>query len=117
MNNNIQKTNSLIVLEHEIVEKTKEFLQKLSQKYKEAKVQVYSPVGVVVKSQDQQNAFAVAYEQDHFVIVAPNGTKESAKLYGNWEEAINNVRKFLKENCTNTAHSQFLLTEYRKVSL
>lgn len=112
-NTKTEETTAVIVPEHEIVHKTKEFLQKLSRKYKEAQIHVYSPVGVVLQSQDEENAFAVAYERDHFVIVAPNGTQESARLYGNWDEAISNVRQFLLKKCANAEQCAFVLTEYK----
>lgn len=105
-----EKTTSILVEEKEVVAKTKELLEKISKKYKKATVSVYSPVGVVLKPAEGED-FAVAYEREKYVIVSPNGKKESAKLYGNWHEALSYIRRILNEQGKNT---QFLLAEYRQ---
>jgi hypothetical protein len=104
------KSTSIIVEEKDVMSKTKELLEKISQKYKKAELTVYSPVGVVLKTADNEENYAVAYEREKFVIVSHNGTKESAKLYGNWHEALSYVRRLLIEQGKST---QFLLAEYR----
>lgn len=103
------KTTSIIVEEKDVVSKTKEFLEKISKKNKNAEVNVYSPVGVVLKSADSEDNYAVAYEREKFVIVSHKGTTESAKLYGNWHEALAYVQRILNEQSKST---QFLLAEY-----
>jgi hypothetical protein len=104
------ETTSIIVEENEVVAKTKEFLESISKKYKKAELNVYSPVGVVLKPADSDENYAVAYEREKFVIVSHNGTTESAKLYGNWQEALSYVRRILNQEGKST---QFLLAEYR----
>lgn len=107
------KTTSVIVSENEVVSKTKEFLEKISKKYKKAELSVYEPVGVVVKAEADEENFAVAYEREKFVIVSHKGKNESAKLYGNWHEAISYVQRLLNEAGKNT---RFLLAEYKFAS-
>jgi hypothetical protein len=103
-------TTSILVEEKDVVLKTKEFLDKISKKYKKAELNVYSPVGVVLKPADNDEHYAVAYEREKFVIVSHNGSSESAKLYGNWHEALSYVRRLLIEQGKST---QFVLAEYR----
>lgn len=103
-------TTSILVEEHDVVAKTKEFLAKISKKNKNAELNVYSPVGVVLKPADSDDNYAVAYEREKFVIVSHNGTTESAKLYGNWHEALSYVRRVLNGEGKNT---RFLLAEYK----
>ena len=74
------QTTAIIVDEKEISKKIKEFLKQISK--------AYSPPGIILSTTDEKDGFTVAYEKDKFVIVAPNGTIASAKLYGNWDEAL-----------------------------
>ena len=106
------KTTALIVDEQDIVKKTKELLKKLAKKSQEAKIDMYKHIGVVLKSADKQDRYAVAYEREQYVIVAQNGTAETARLYGNWDEAISYVHKFLHGDCTEQEKSSFLIDEY-----
>ncbi len=103
------KTTSIIVEEKEVLSKTKEFLEKLAKTHKQAEVNVYSPVGVVLKSETDEENFAVAYEREKFVIVSHKGTSESARLYGNWQDAITCAQRILNGTGKNT---RFLLTQY-----
>jgi hypothetical protein len=104
------RTTSIIVEEKEVISKTKEFLEKISKKYKEAELNVYSPVGVVLKSADNEDNYAVAYEREKFVIVSHKGKSESAKLYGNWQEAISGAQRILSGAGKKT---RFVLAEYQ----
>lgn len=103
-------STSILVEEQEVVSKTKEFLEKISKKNKQAELNVYSPIGVVLKSAETDDNYAVAYEREKFVIVSHKGTSESAKLYGNWHEALSYVKRILNEQGKKT---RFLLAEYR----
>lgn len=103
------KTTSIIVEEKEVISKTKEFLETISKKYKKAELNIYSPVGVVLKAEDDDENYAVAYEREKFVIVAHKGTTESAKLYGNWHEAIACAQRILSGTGKST---RFLVAEY-----
>ena len=107
------KTTSIIVEEKDVLSKTKEFLEKLSKNHKQAEVNVYSPVGVVLKSEKDAENYAVAYEREKFVIVSHKGTRESARLYGNWQDAITHVQRILNGEGGNT---RFLLEEYQHPS-
>ena len=102
----------VIVDESKLVSTTKAFLKKLSKKYTEAKIQIYTPLGVVLQSPDKKTNYAVAYEEEKFVIVAPNGTRESAKLYGNWDEALRYTQKLLSQQ----KKTKIILSHYQNLS-
>ena len=110
------KTASVIVDEKEVVEKTKEFLEKIAKEHKKTTVNVYYPLGVVLKATDekeeQEYAYAVAYEKEKFVIVVPNGTAESAKLYGNWNEALTCAKKILAEKHSPDKKIRIIVDQY-----
>lgn len=109
-----QQTSSFVVHEKDVLSKTQELLKSLKAN-QNAQVSVYEPVGVVLKPAEGNatDSYAVAYEREKFVLVAPNGTHEEAKAYGNWEEAISSVKRLLTTANTST----LILTQYKGVSL
>jgi hypothetical protein len=106
-------SKAIVVAEKDVIHRTKELLQKLMKKHDKANVEVYTPVRVVLKATDDEKNFAVAYEREKFVIVAPKGTETDARAYGNWEEAINFIKRTL--SCAKT--SNLILAQYRDTSL
>jgi|GEM_PF-6691708 len=104
-------TTSIVIDEDDVVQKTKEFLEKIAKSYKSATVNVYHPLGVVLKSEDK-NYSAVAYEKEKYVIVAPNGTKTAAKLYGNWNEALAFAQKLLTPKKNHEKKTRIVLAQY-----
>lgn len=116
-NNSVtNQTTSIVVDEKDIVQKTKAFLEKIVNSHKEATVDVYSPLGVVLQTDDddQHRGYAVAYEHEKFVVVAPNGTTETAKAYGNWDEALNFAKRLLIKECNFEKTTRITLAEYNK---
>jgi hypothetical protein len=109
-----KNATAMIVEEHEVLEKAQELLKQLAKTHKKARVNVYYPLGIVLRDADAttNKEYAVAYEKEKFIIVAPNGTHESAQLYGNWQEALNYAKKIL--NCPISAEkkSRFMLSQY-----
>ena len=105
------KVTSIVIDEADVVRKTKEFLKKLAKLHKNATVHVYSPLGVVLKAEDN-NYSAVAYEKEKYVIVEPNGASASAKLYGNWNEALTCAQKLLTPEKNNEKKSRIVLAQY-----
>jgi len=99
MNNNI----SLKIDHTEFVQKTKEFLKNVAKN---------SPLGITLQTTDN-DVHAVVYEAERFVIVVPGGTKESAKLYGNWNEALLYTQRLLKEKCHAQNITHLVLTQYK----
>lgn len=97
------QTTAIIVDEKDVLEKSKQFLKQISKKY--------SPLGVVLSTTDEKDGFTVAYEKDKFVIVAPNGTASSAKLYGNWDEALACAQKILSGRDPQKKN-RFVLAQY-----
>jgi hypothetical protein len=110
------ETSSIIIDEKDVVEKTKEFLEKIATAYKNAEVNVYHPLGIVLKAADneQEYAHAVAYEKEKFVIVEPNGTSDAAKLYGDWNEAIACAQRLLTGTRDPNKKIRFILDKYIK---
>lgn len=98
------QTTAIIVDEKDVLKKAKEFLKQISKKY--------SPLGVILSTSDEKDGFTVAYEKDKFVIVAPNGTQSSAKLYGNWDEALACAQKLLNGQCDTQKKNHFVLAQY-----
>ena len=98
------KTTAIVVDEKDVLKKTKEFLKNISRQY--------SPLGVVLSTTDENAGFTIAYEKDKFVIVAPNGTTSSAKLYGNWDEALACAQKFLSDKSSSQKKNHFVLAQY-----
>ena len=97
------QTTAIVVDEKDVLKKTKEFLKQISKNY--------SALGVMLSTTDSENGFTVAYEKENFVIVAPNGTIATAKLYGNWDEALNYAQRFLSGKCSEKK-SRIVLTQY-----
>lgn len=108
------QTTTHVVDEKDVLTKTKELLKELKA-HKKAEVNIYEPVGVVLKPAegDAQESYAVAYEREQLIVVAPNGTHEEAKAYGNWEEAINCAKRLLTTGKSTT----LILTQYKGVTL
>ncbi len=52
----------------------------------------------MLSAEGKNQSYAVAYEKDKFIIVSQNGLKNSAKLYGNWEEALACAKKIISLN-------------------
>lgn len=104
-------TTSVVVDEENVVTKTKEFLKKIAEAHKQAAVEVYKPLGVVLKAEDKKYS-AVAYEKEKFVIVIPNGTTTLAKLYGNWNEAIVCAKRVLVPKKSQQKKTRIVLAEY-----
>ena len=98
------QTTAIIVDEKDVLKKTKEFLKNISKQY--------SPLGVILSTTDEKDGFTVAYEKDKFVIVAPNGTTSSAKLYGNWDEALACAQRILNEQGSSQKKNRFVLAQY-----
>lgn len=84
------QTTAIVVDEKDIFKKAKELLKKISKDY--------STFGLMLSAEDKTKSYAVAYEKDKFIIVFQNGLKNSAKLYGNWEEALANAKKIISPN-------------------
>lgn len=110
------QATSIIVDEKDIVQKTKAFLEKIVHSHKQATVDMYFPLGIVLKTADdnQHQVYAVAYEHEKFVVVAPNGTTDVAKAYGNWDEALNFAKKLLIKQCNFEKTTRITLAEYNK---
>jgi len=103
-NTKTNQTTAIIVEEKDVLKKTKEFLSQISK--------AYTPLGIVLSTTDEKDGFTVAYERDKFVIVAPNGTKSSAKLYGNWDEALASAQRILSEHNNSQKKNRFVLAQY-----
>lgn len=108
------QTTSIVVDEKDVHTKVKELLNTLKTN-KKAEVSVYEPVGVMLKPADGDagDSYAVAYEREKLIVVAPNGTHEEAKAYGNWEEAINCAKRLF----ASAKSSSLILTQYKGVTL
>ena len=108
------ETTTMIVDEHEVHEKAQELLKQLAKTHKKTNVDVFYPLGIVFRSADDQTSsgYAVAYEKERFVIVVPNGTTESAQLYGNWHEAIVYAKRILNCQLSSEKKSRILLSQY-----
>ncbi len=104
-------TTSIVIDEDDVVQKTKEFLEKLAKLHKTATVNIYSPLGVVLKAEDKKYS-AVAYEKEKYVIVEPNGAAALAKLYGNWNEALACAKKLLTSKKNNEKKTRIVLAQY-----
>lgn len=48
-----------------------------------------------VTNEDGFNRHTLLYEQDKFVIIVPNGEKENALLYGDWDAALHASKQIL----------------------
>ena len=70
----------VIVDESKLVSTTKAFLKKLSKKYTEAKIQIYTPLGVVLQSPDKKTNYAVAYEEEKICHCCPKWYKRVSKV-------------------------------------
>ncbi|HZE87179.1 MAG TPA: hypothetical protein VE090_03140 [Methylomirabilota bacterium] len=105
---NTQNQQLLRIDAKELVQQTRKFLQGLTS--------TSNPVGVVLKTEnDNQNYnYVVAYEQDEFIIVMPNGTDETAKLYGNWDEALICIQRAVNGQENAAQKTQIVLTQYSK---
>ena len=79
--------HNIIVAKEEFVEKTKELLTRVKQTSRSLQI------GLQKNSQH----YALAYEQEQFIIVVPQGNHNSAKLYGNWDEALFSLKRTLEK--------------------
>lgn len=101
---------SIVVNEEDVISKTKELLKEITEYHKTATLNVYTPLGIVMKAEDDQKS-AIAYQDEKFVIVVPDGCATSAKLYGDWDEALVCAQRLFipKENHKKT---RIVLSEY-----
>ena len=98
------QTTAIVVEEKDILKKTKEFLKKISKNY--------SPMGIVLSAEGQTKGYAVAYEKENFIIVSKKGNAKSARLYGNWNEALNFARRIIAKRQAANNNSRIVLAEY-----
>ena len=104
IHNNTQddKTTAIVIEEKDFLQKAKEFLKRISDN---------SQRGIVLCLEGNNKGCTVAYARDNFVIVAPDGTRQSAKLYGNWDEALVYAQKILSNQ---DKKSRITLEQYFK---
>ena len=102
---------SIVIDEDDVVRKTKEFLKKLTKLHKKATVNVYCPLGVVLRAEDKKHS-AIAYEKEKYVIVEPNGAAAGAKLYGNWNEALAFAQKLVTPKKDKEKKTRIVLAQY-----
>lgn len=81
------KNTLLIIAKEEFVEKTKEFLTTFTQKSRSLRIGL----------SNTNKQYAFAYEREQFIIVVPQGNQSSAKLYGNWDEALFSLKRTLEK--------------------
>ncbi|MEK7571420.1 MAG: hypothetical protein AAB553_04030 [Patescibacteria group bacterium] len=79
---------------------SKQFLKKIKGELQAAGNE--TPCGIVLNAADTKgkDKKAVLYEQYIYVILMPDGQKENALLYGNWDEALYASKKLLTNNLT-----------------
>lgn len=98
------KTTAMVVEEKDILQKTKEFLKKISANH---------PKAIILSPEGETKSYAVAYEEDEFIIVAHKDSKNSAKLYGNWDEALASAKRLLSKN--GSLQTRIVLAEYSDI--
>ena len=102
MKNYLPNQNTIIAKE-EFVEKAKELLSKIQQ----------SPsLRVMIQTTEKDANYALAYALQQFVIVEPNGKKDAAQLYGNWDEALSYAKRLVTQQ--NDAETNLVVTHYQE---
>lgn len=100
------QVTAIVVEEKDILKKTKEFLKNITN------LNEASPLGIILSAEDKKS-YTVAYEKENFIILEQNGTQKSAKLYGNWDEAIINAQKILAKQKGSQKKSKIVLAQYK----
>ena len=68
----------------------------------------------MLSAEGKTKNYAAAYEEDNFIIVTQNGTEKSARLYGNWDEALISAKKILAQKGDLQEKSRIILAKYTK---
>lgn len=107
MKNYLPNQNTIIAKE-DFVEKAKEILSKIQQ----------SPslrVMIQITKKERIDAnYALAYERQQFVIVEPNGKKDAAQLYGNWDEALSYAKRLVTQQESPAESNNIVVTHYHE---
>jgi hypothetical protein len=103
--NKKNKSSKIIIDEKEILQKTKEFLENAGANTRGVKLQL--------EEESEKRESAVAYEKENFIIVLPNGEVSSARLYGNWDEALSFAQRILTKG-QEQKNSRIVLAEYER---
>lgn len=102
---NYLPNQNIIIAKEEFVEKAKELLSKVRQ----------SPsLRVLIQTTQKGKNYALAYAQQQFVIVEPNGKKDAAQLYGNWDEALSYAKRLVTQQGNPTESTDLVVTHYQE---
>lgn len=99
------KVTAVVTDDKSLAQKAQEFFRQIPKKG--------SQQCIVLRAEGNESNYAVACEKENFIIVSKKGSTKSARLYGNWNEALNFAREIIAKHRDANKNLKFILAEYK----